>query len=444
MSRRISPVVVALLFLALAALACNAPTGGTPPPSLPTTPPEATTAAPPAPTDTPEQAAASPTPSPPLATDTPVPDVSGEGGCTLNAAYVADVTIPDDTEVNPGDTFHKVWRVRNSGTCDWEEGTKLVFVSGEQMGTTTSVNVPVVPTGGTADIAVDMQAPATPGTYRSTWQLQSPEGVFFGSQIYAQIVVPEQATATPTPEPPTATPTATPTEEAPPPGPPDLVITSMDVDTDTPRQGVPLHIIATIRNQGESTAENFHWAWRVCVHEGCEYTEAPGTYTLGPGEETTVQMEYTFQGYAEYTTEGWVDSREEVAESDEDNNTHLLIFTVSPAQPDLIIQSITFDPDPPVADQEVLVRVVVVNQGLGDVQYPFTVQWWGGVNFPEPSCEWTAAPLPHTYSASLNCSFTYSSWYGSITTRAVADVNDEIVEADEDNNTLDLNISVSQ
>ncbi|MEA3310387.1 MAG: NBR1-Ig-like domain-containing protein [Chloroflexota bacterium] len=142
---------------------------------------------------------------PPAATDTLAPDISDPGGCTLNARYVADVTVPDDTEFAPGTTFRKVWRVRNSGTCTWEAGLQLLFVSGESLGGPAAVAVPAVAPAANTDIGVDLAAPATPGTYRSTWQLQTAEGVRFGSHIYVQIVVPEPVTETP----------ATPTLESP-------------------------------------------------------------------------------------------------------------------------------------------------------------------------------------------------------------------------------------
>ncbi len=196
--RRSLPALLAAIFVVLAALACHAPGGPTP-----------TTEAPPTPT-LPQagEEETGPTPSlPPAATDTPVPDVAGPGGCTLNAAYVADVTVPDGTEFPPGAAFTKTWRVRNSGSCAWEIGTQLVFASGEPMGGPAAVNVPSVAPGSNTDISVDMVAPATPGAYKSNWQLQSPDGTRFGSMIYVQIVVPAPPTDTPEP-------TVTPTEEA--------------------------------------------------------------------------------------------------------------------------------------------------------------------------------------------------------------------------------------
>ncbi|MGD1996399.1 MAG: NBR1-Ig-like domain-containing protein [Anaerolineae bacterium] len=138
-------------------------------------------------------------------TPTPVPDVEGEGGCSLNASFVADVTVPDDTEMASGEPFVKTWRFRNSGTCDWGPGFGLVFVSGDAMGGPGSVAVPATAAGSTADVSVNLTAPSDPGTYRGNWRMRSDEGLRFGSTVYVQIVVPEEPTEVPTeePEPPT-------------------------------------------------------------------------------------------------------------------------------------------------------------------------------------------------------------------------------------------------
>jgi hypothetical protein len=118
---------------------------------------------------------------------TPFPETSR---CTLNASYVADVTIPDGTQLAPGEAIVKTWRVRNSGTCYWEEGFELVFVSGDQMSGPASVLVPQIPVGSEAEVHVELTVPSSPGTYRGNWQLQSSEGERFGSVFYLRIVVP--------------------------------------------------------------------------------------------------------------------------------------------------------------------------------------------------------------------------------------------------------------
>ena len=196
--------MLAIVALLLAVLACNLPTGGTPSPTPIATEaevggvtPSATSEAP----STEEETA-------------PPEEVTTEAGCTLNGAYVADVTVPDNTEFLPGESFVKTWRLRNTGTCDWEPGTSLVFISGDQMGGPASVPVAAAAPGSTTDVSVNLVAPSTPGTYKGNWQLQAPDGTRFGSAVYVQIVVVEPVTETPTPTStptPTATLTVTPT-----------------------------------------------------------------------------------------------------------------------------------------------------------------------------------------------------------------------------------------
>ncbi len=142
------------------------------------------------------------TPAPPTVAATAVPS----GGCTLNMAYVADVTIPDGTVMTPGNAFSKTWRVRNSGTCEWKDGTQLVFADGEQMRGPAAVNVPSTAPDAAADISVNLIAPAAPGRYVGRWRMRSPDGTVYGS-LTVVIVIPSTPTVVPTSTPaPTDTP----------------------------------------------------------------------------------------------------------------------------------------------------------------------------------------------------------------------------------------------
>jgi hypothetical protein len=118
-----------------------------------------------------------------------------------------DVTIPDNTRLNPEQAFVKTWRLRNTGACPWNTDDALVFVSGDRLGAPLTVNLPgaVVP-GATVDISVPMRAPSQSGVYRGAWLLQTAEGVRFGTgatasnEIWVRIVVGQPpSTATPTP-----------------------------------------------------------------------------------------------------------------------------------------------------------------------------------------------------------------------------------------------------
>ncbi|HHH41586.1 MAG TPA: hypothetical protein ENK56_06230 [Chloroflexi bacterium] len=123
----------------------------------------------------------------------------------LDAAFVADVTIPDDTQLDNGAAFEKTWRLSNNGSCEWPADTVLAFVSGEPMGAPASVTVGPVAPGKSVDITVKMTAPAEPGRYRGYWQLQA-GGTTFGDQVYVQIIAGELPTPTPGAPPPSSPP----------------------------------------------------------------------------------------------------------------------------------------------------------------------------------------------------------------------------------------------
>jgi len=57
----------------------------------------------------------------PTATATPAPPPPG---CVNASALVSDnITVPDGTVMPAGQTFNKVWRVLNTGTCPWDTGS---------------------------------------------------------------------------------------------------------------------------------------------------------------------------------------------------------------------------------------------------------------------------------------------------------------------------------
>lgn len=155
-----------------------------------------------------------PAPSPTLAPPTlpPVPiatlalasaPAAGGGGASLcdNSAFVADVTIPDNTTMDPGKKFTKTWTLLNNGTCTWSTSYKLVFDSGDQMGgATTAITVPVTP-GTVASISVTLTAPTSNGTYKGTWRMQNANNQDFGAFPYVQIKVGAGSTATAGPSP---------------------------------------------------------------------------------------------------------------------------------------------------------------------------------------------------------------------------------------------------
>lgn len=97
------------------------------------------------------------------------------------ATFGADVTVPDDTVMTPGEIFEKVWRISNTGTTTWTEDYSLVFVDGELMGAPASVPIgEEVEPGEDVEVSVEMAAPESPGSYISYWKMSTADGVVFG------------------------------------------------------------------------------------------------------------------------------------------------------------------------------------------------------------------------------------------------------------------------
>jgi hypothetical protein len=177
---------------------------------------------------------ATPTPIPTIARS-PQPDVtpSQAGACNRVAAGVPfDITIPDDTIMQPGQSFTKTWRLVNNGTCKWTRLYAVVFFSGNPMGAhqTNYLNAEVLP-GQSIDVSVEFIAPFEPGMYQSNWMLQSQAGELFGlgpngdAPFWVRIHVVGPPTSTPTITPlPTGSETVTPT----------FTPTSTDTPTPTP------------------------------------------------------------------------------------------------------------------------------------------------------------------------------------------------------------------
>jgi hypothetical protein len=92
------------------------------------------------------------------------------------AQFVKDITIPDGSQVTPGATFTKTWRLRNAGACTWS-GYTLVFDNGDQMGATSPQTIGTVAPGAEVDLSVNFTAPTTSGSYRSHWRIRNSSGV---------------------------------------------------------------------------------------------------------------------------------------------------------------------------------------------------------------------------------------------------------------------------
>ena len=128
------------------------------------------------------------------ATTQPIAQVTNAQGTTValcdSLEFVADVTIPDDTNMAPGQDFLKTWRVKNTGSCPWGEGYELVYADyANDMDGQPQPLTEVVQPGQEVEISVKFTAPSEIGNYLSAWQMENPAGVTFEEIIFVRIIV---------------------------------------------------------------------------------------------------------------------------------------------------------------------------------------------------------------------------------------------------------------
>ena len=144
-------------------------------------------------TATPTKIPVTPTPTGPTSTPTKTPYPTLPAGATSkdNSKFSADVTIPDGTQVKPGETFVKTWRFKNTGSTTWSKDYHLEYLEGlTAVNSVVAILLPEeVKPGDMIEISATFTAPATAGTYTSWWRLYTANGAFFGDYCSMKIIV---------------------------------------------------------------------------------------------------------------------------------------------------------------------------------------------------------------------------------------------------------------
>lgn len=130
-----------------------------------------------------------------------------EKGERLMSRHVADVTIPDNSELAPDTAVVKTWKLKNPGTLAWPAGCQLLFIShaGDQLSGPERVvlNDTVLPQQ-EVDVSVPLLTPGEPGRYVGYYRMATPDGVKFGQRVWVSFVIPPQANTTTAPSAPIA------------------------------------------------------------------------------------------------------------------------------------------------------------------------------------------------------------------------------------------------
>ncbi|MEA3349152.1 MAG: NBR1-Ig-like domain-containing protein [Chloroflexota bacterium] len=114
------------------------------------------------------------------ATPKPQP-TSASDGMPRYRANLEQETIPDGTEFYPGQSFTKMWRLKNIGTSTWTKDFYFRFVDGDLLGAPSVIHLTEsVPTWGYVNFEVEMTAPIETGHYKGYWMITSDDGKIFG------------------------------------------------------------------------------------------------------------------------------------------------------------------------------------------------------------------------------------------------------------------------
>jgi hypothetical protein len=129
----------------------------------------------------------------------PLAPTAALGDACSNSAFEGDVTIPDGTVIKPGTNFKKVWKLRNTGTCLWDDGFSLVYIGGSKPDLdpydyrfSRTDDRDFVAGGEAIDIAIELTSPCTPGKYEGHWRMRNDQGYFFGTIVSVYIEVTEK------------------------------------------------------------------------------------------------------------------------------------------------------------------------------------------------------------------------------------------------------------
>jgi len=119
-------------------------------------------------------------------------DSKGSNGSKPMARFVRDITMPDSSIVSPGNTFEKVWLVRNDGEIEWPIGTRLAWASGDNLNAEVSpISNNVLP-GHEITITAKLTAPSQEGRFVSYFRLQHGDSdSSFGQRLWCDVRVVE-------------------------------------------------------------------------------------------------------------------------------------------------------------------------------------------------------------------------------------------------------------
>lgn len=110
----------------------------------------------------------------------------------LDAKFESDVSIPDGSNVVAGSSVRKTWRVNNTGSAAWPEGTMLVWTKGKIKIRGCAGVAASCEAGSSVDLSVDVLIPFKSGRHTGHFRLATASGEQFGDQYFLEVNVTQE------------------------------------------------------------------------------------------------------------------------------------------------------------------------------------------------------------------------------------------------------------
>ncbi|CAH0558885.1 unnamed protein product [Brassicogethes aeneus] len=106
---------------------------------------------------------------------------------------LVDFVANETDSVEPNVIFQKSWHITNNGSDPWPAGCYAEMATGSNE-TAKRTAVPSLQPGEKTILTVTMESPATPGVYQSKWRLCTPNGSYFGDDLWSFMYVTDKCT----------------------------------------------------------------------------------------------------------------------------------------------------------------------------------------------------------------------------------------------------------
>jgi len=109
------------------------------------------------------------------------------GDACNNSEFTGEESPLDGAVFKPGEDFKKVWEIKNTGNCTWDEGYELVFIAGDKAIDPYDFKFKkaedFVSPGETIDIGIKLTAPLKEDSYEGHWRMRNDQGYYFGTLL---------------------------------------------------------------------------------------------------------------------------------------------------------------------------------------------------------------------------------------------------------------------